>query len=129
MPPEELETRMQAVSVLRRYSQAIGDLAVGKQAQTALREPLAGAGGPPTTGRTGCERQDDPTANGPHPVWTRRCAQTLPRPQGYLYVSDTQNNCVRLHLFDALWCRTHRAKIEKLMHAITLHLFDALWCQ
>ena len=49
MPPEELETRMQAVSVLRRYSQVIGDLAVGKKAQTALREPLAGAGGPPTT--------------------------------------------------------------------------------
>jgi hypothetical protein len=29
--PEELETRTQAVSVLRRYSQAIGDLAAGKQ--------------------------------------------------------------------------------------------------
>ena len=29
--PEELEARTQAVSVLRRYSQAIGDLAAGKQ--------------------------------------------------------------------------------------------------
>ena len=35
--PEELETRTQAVSVLRRYSQAIGNLAAGKHAQTALR--------------------------------------------------------------------------------------------
>ena len=34
---EELETRTQAISVLRRYSQAIGDLAAGKHAQTAFR--------------------------------------------------------------------------------------------
>jgi hypothetical protein len=35
MSPEELETRTQTVSVLRRYSQTIGDPAAGKQAQTA----------------------------------------------------------------------------------------------
>ena len=46
--PEELETRTQAVSVLRRYSQAIGDLAAGKQAQTALRS-LSPAPVAPTT--------------------------------------------------------------------------------
>jgi hypothetical protein len=79
--PEEQETRTQAVSVLHRYSQAIGDLAAGKQAQTALRS-LSPAPVAPTHCSSGCERQDDPTADGPHPVWTRRCAQTLPRPQG-----------------------------------------------
>ena len=46
--PEELEARTQAVSVLRRYSQAIGDLAAGKQAQTALRS-LSPAPVAPTT--------------------------------------------------------------------------------
>ena len=48
IPPEELETRTQAVSVLRRYSQAIGGLAAGKQAQTALRS-LSPAPVAPTT--------------------------------------------------------------------------------
>ena len=70
--PEELETRTQAVSVLRRYSQAIGDLAAGKQAETASGSSR-GAGGPYNC-RSCCERQDDPIADGPHPVWTRRCA-------------------------------------------------------
>jgi hypothetical protein len=46
--PEELEARTQAVSVLRRYSQAIGDLAAGKQTQTALRS-LSPAPVAPTT--------------------------------------------------------------------------------
>jgi len=78
--PEELEARTQAVSVLRRYSQAIGTWRQGNRPNCA-QEPLAGAGGPYHC-RSSCERQDDPTADGPHPVWTRRCAQTLPRPQG-----------------------------------------------
>jgi hypothetical protein len=76
--PEELETRTQAVSVLRRYSQAIGDLAAGKQAQTALRSLSPAPVAPISHCRSGCERQDDPTTDGPHPVWTRRCAHLRP---------------------------------------------------
>jgi len=78
--PEELETRTQAVSVLRRYSQAIGDLAAGKQPK--LRSGASRRRRWPLHCCSGCERQDDPTVDRPHPVWTRRCAQTLPRPQG-----------------------------------------------
>jgi hypothetical protein len=55
--PEELETRTQAVSVLRRYSQVIGGLAAGKQAQTALRS-LSPAPVAPTA-HVGPEHLDD----------------------------------------------------------------------
>ena len=65
--------------MLRRYSQVIGDVAAGKQTQTALRSPLAGAGGPYHWPQRLCERQDDPTADGPHPVWTSTLRSPPPR--------------------------------------------------
>jgi hypothetical protein len=71
--PKELEARTQAVSVLRRYSQAIGDLAAGKQAQTALSSLSPATMAPSTSHHLLCEHSNDNRAHG-RPLLHRRKA-------------------------------------------------------